>query len=303
MTIRVAVAGLTNGLGHAIVSGLLEYPDFQIVLLTRRSSSPPDFSSFTSRGAILKEVDYSLISDLVSALAGVETVISAISPHSDITPTLNLIQAAKTAGVRRFAPSDFAFTSAANARIEFYAPKRQIWQVLKDSGLECTSFQNGIFMDYLVFGAPKPHEGPLLMNPYVVHVAAQKATIPGTGEEKVTLTAIRDVGRFVAAAVRLTERWPEVLGMEGETTTYNQVVRDAEAVTGKKIAVQYLDKADIAKALEEARGDQFRLLHDQGLALLADNLGSVSPTLNALFPDIRVSSVKEFIAEYWNVQS
>ncbi len=301
MTIRVAVAGVTNGLGHAIVAGLLEHPDIRTVLLTRQSSSPSDLSTFTSRGAILKMVEYSSVSDLISALAGVETVISTVSPYPDPTSALNLVHAAKAAGVRRFAPSDFAFSLSANAHLDLYASKQQIREELKLSGLEFTSFQNGIFMDYFAFGAPKPHKGPLKMFPFIVDIAAQKATIAGTGDEKVTFTSIRDVGRFVAAAVRLTERWPEELGMEGETTSYNEVLQIAEAVTGRKIVVQYLDKPHLAKVLEETRGDDFKFFYNQVQGVLADNQGSVSPTLNAIFPDIQVSSVKELITEYWNV--
>jgi nucleoside-diphosphate-sugar epimerase len=301
MTIRVAVAGVTSGLGHAIASGLLECSDIQTILLTRQSSSPSDLSTFTSRGAIIKVVEYSSIPDLVSALAGVETVISAISPYIDSTPTLNLIHAAKTAGVRRFAPSAFAFPPATYSHVDFYASKIQALEVLRESGLEFTSFQNGMFMDYFAFGAPKPHEGPMKILPFAVDIAAKQATIPGTGDEKVTFTSVRDIGRFVAAAVRLTERWPEELGMEGETTTYNQVVRDAEAVTGRKIAVQHLDKAYLTKALNESKDDEATFFYNQVLALLADDLGSVSPTLNTFLPDIRASSVKELIVEYWNV--
>jgi len=301
MTIRVAVAGVTSGLGSSIVSSLLEYPDIETVLLTRQSSSPSDLSTFTSRGAILRAVDYSSITDLVSALAGVETVISAISPYTDFTPTLNLIHAAKAAGVRRFAPSAFAFPPATYPHLDFYAPKIRALEVLRDNGLEFTSFHNGMFMDYFAFGAPKPHEGPMKILPFVVDIAAQKAVIPGTGDEKVTFTTVQDIGRFVAAAVRLRERWPEELGMEGETTTYNQVVRDAEVVTGRKIAVQYLDKAYLAKVLDESKGDEAKFFYNQVLALLANDLGSVSPTLNTLLPDIQASSVKELIAEYWNV--
>lgn len=302
MTIRVAVAGVTNGLGHAIASGLLEHPDIEAILLTRQSSSlSSDLSELTSRGAILKPVDYASIPDLVSALSGVETVISTIFHFNDTTPTLNLIQAAQTAGVRRFAPSEFALSSTANDRFDLYAPKRQIWDVLKQSSLETTRFQLGIFMDYFSFGAPKRHEGPFRLMPFVVNIASQEAAIPGTGEEPMTFTSVRDVGRLVAAAVKLRERWPEELEMVGETTTFNQVVRDAETVTGRKINVQYMDKAVLATRLEELKGDEMQFFYHQVLYAIADGLGAVSPILNRLVPDVSVTSVKEFIAEYWTV--
>lgn len=86
--------------------------------------------------------------------------------------------------------------------------------------------------------------------------------------------------------------------MEGETTTYNQVVRDAEAITGKKIEVEYLDKARIANTLEESKGDKMQYFLTQAFELLADGLGSVEPTLNRLVPHVSVTSVKHLLSEY-----
>jgi len=302
MTIRVAVAGATSGLGHAIAFGLLEHSDVELVLLTRLSPSPPNLSFFTSQGAILKPVDYTSVTDLISALEGVDTVISTIFGGDDASPSLNLLEAAKAAGVRRFAPSEFAMSPAADARYDFYAIKRQVWEAVKKSGLEYTHFYLGIFMDYLAFGASKPVDVPLKIYPFIVNISTQKATIPGTGDEQITFTAIRDVGRLVAAAVKLPGRWPEELPMRGETTTYNQVVREAEAVTGKKIDVEYWDKATIAKGIEEAnaKGDEMKTFSFQVMGTIADGLGPVPPVLNQLVPEISLTSVKELLTQHWS---
>ncbi|KAJ3563940.1 hypothetical protein NP233_g8621 [Leucocoprinus birnbaumii] len=300
MPIKVAVAGVTNGLGHSIVSALLNTTGVEVTLLTRSSSTPVDLSHFTSLGAIVKPVDYSSIPDLTTALEGVQTVISTIFSKHDIQPILNLITASKSAGVRRFAPSDFAFSAAANDRLALYEPKRKVHDALKASGLEYTTFANGIFTDYLSFGAPKSYEGKLHIYPVVVNIAAGKATIPGTGDEKLTLTTIADVGRFVAGAVKLEGRWPEELGMVGETTSYNQVVRDVESVTGKKLEVEYLDKEKIAKALEVTKGDEIKFFYTQALGVIAGGLGAVEPTLNRLATQVATTSVKDFVIEYWS---
>ncbi|KAF5361046.1 hypothetical protein D9756_005108 [Leucocoprinus leucothites] len=300
MPLRIAVAGVTTGLGHAIVSALLDTPDLEVLLFTRSCSSTKDLTHFTSRGAVTKQVDYSSIPSLICALDGVDTVINTISPFVDPTPALNLITASKAAGVRRFAPSEFAFSAEGNARLNLYEPKRRTWAMLKQSGLEYTSFHNGIFMDYFAFGAPKPHEGPLYMAPFFVNIAAQKATIPGTGDEKITFTTVNDVGRFVAAAVKFEGRWPEKFGMVGETTSYNQVVRDIEAVTGKKLEVEYLNKESIAAKIEESKGDEVKFFLSQVLDVVASGLGTVEPTLNKLAPHITVTSVKDLISKYWS---
>ncbi|KAJ3563935.1 hypothetical protein NP233_g8624 [Leucocoprinus birnbaumii] len=298
MPLKVAVAGVTNGLGYGIALGLLNTADLDVIHLTRASSSA-DLSHFTSRGATVKSVNYNSIPNITSALGGVDTVISTIFVMDNPQPTLNLIKASKAAGVRRFAPSEFVISQAANARIDLYAPKRTVLEALRESGLEYTLFQNGVFMDYFAFGAPRLHEGPLKMFPFILDISSQKATIPGTGNEKVTFTTVNDIGRFVAAAVKLEGRWPEELGMEGETTTYNHVVKQAEDVTGKKVDVEYLDKEKIGKMLEESRGETMKYFTNQCYDILADNMGAVEPRLNKLVPQVTPVSVKEYISQYW----
>lgn len=297
MPTRVAVAGVTSGLGHAIVSGLLDESDIQVVLLTRQTNDPSIFAHFISRGAKMHQVDYTSLAQLIYALAGVETVISTIFSRPDITPTINLIHASKTAGVRRFAPSEFAFSSRTNALLGLYEPKRRVWEELKRSGLEYTAFQNGVFMDYFAFGAPKKYEYPLKLFPFIVDIAGEEANIPGTGDESITFTRLRDIGRLVVAAVKLQSRWPEELGMESERTTYNWVVRHAEAVTGKSIRVNYTDKATISRMLEDK--DDEKYFYAQALDVMAKGLGYVPAVLNDLAPDVATTSVEGFISEYW----
>lgn len=296
---RVAVAGVTNGVGQAIVSALLDQPDIQVVLLARQPPFATDLTHFTSRGAILHRVDYTLLPQLVSALLDVQTVITTIFSDPDITPSINLIRASKAAGVRRFATSEFAFSSKTNRLLDLYEPQRRIWAELKESGLECTAFQNGIIMDHFAHGAPKEYDRPLEVFPFIVDIAQRKASIPGTGHEPVTFTSLHDVGRLVAAAVKLKGRWPEELGMQGETTSYNRVVQDVEAVTREKINVEYITKVTLSNMLEDA-SDAMAFFHAQVLNVIADGLGVVSPDLNKLVPNVSVMCVKDFISDYWN---
>ncbi|KAF8997883.1 hypothetical protein BDQ17DRAFT_1209173, partial [Cyathus striatus] len=76
----------------------------------------------------------------------------------------------------------------------------------------------------------------LRMWPLVLDLKERKAEIPGTGEDKVTFTALTDIGKFVSAAVTF-KQWPEELGMSGDTLSYNEVVQKAEEVTGEEFTV------------------------------------------------------------------
>ncbi|KAJ3558985.1 hypothetical protein NP233_g11378 [Leucocoprinus birnbaumii] len=218
MPLKVAVAGVTSGLGHAIVSALLDIRDVDITLLTRSSSSgATDLSHFTTRGAKLIPVDYASIPELTTAISGVRTIICTISPWpTSPLPVLNLIEASKLAGVQRFAPAEFSYSLKATARLVLNDAKENVRKALKERGIEYTVFTNGVFMNYLAFGAKRKHEGPFKLFPFIVDIGSRKAVIPGTGDEEISLTTVEDVGKFVAFAVTKFEgRWPEELGMEG----------------------------------------------------------------------------------------
>lgn len=77
-----------------------------IVLLTRTPKP-----SLTDKGIDVRTVDYTDHSSLVPALQGVHTVISTISAHfpeEQYKSEIALLEAAKEAGVKRFAPSEYA---------------------------------------------------------------------------------------------------------------------------------------------------------------------------------------------------
>lgn len=125
--------------------------------------------------------------------------------------------------------------------MDWYHCKLEVMEKVKESGLEYTAFRNGQLINYWAHGSPHlkaVEEGLAGMGfAFVVDVGNETAEIPGTGDQKVTFTRTQDVGAFVAAAVGL-EKWEEEMGMGGETTTYNKVVRKVKEM-GRKMEVTY----------------------------------------------------------------
>lgn len=72
-----------------------------------------------------------------------------------------------------------------------------------------------------------------------IDARAGTANIPGDGTAKITFTSAQDTGKFVAASLDL-DRWEEVSGIVGQTTTWNEVVDVADAITGKRFLRTYL---------------------------------------------------------------
>ena len=102
---------------------------------------------------------------------------------------------------------------------------------INKTNLEWSQFYNGFFLDY--YGMPyiQSHLSPVT---FVVDMESKTAVIPGTGDEPFSLTYSRDIGKFVAATLDLPQ-WDREFWVRGETTTWNEVVRKAERITGKYV--------------------------------------------------------------------
>lgn len=295
----VAVAG-AGGMGKAIISAILSTNKHTLHVLSR-SANPV----LESQGAHVHVVDYESVPSLVAALDGVHTVISTLADHNAekwIAAQLNLLEAAKTVGAKRFAPSEFAGTASANHFVDLYAPKLPVWDAVKKSGLEYTAFRVGIFMNYLAFNSPHPRvmeevfdsARPIWWN---VDISTATAVIPGTGDEETTFTRTQDMGKFVAAALDL-EVWTEETNMGGEVTTYNKIVKEAERITGKKINVTYISKEEIEKQIEETT-DQMQRFSVQVKKAFVDGAGFVKPELNEIVPHVKPVGITAFLEKWW----
>lgn len=120
--------------------------------------------------------------------------------------------------------------------MSFKAAKCQAIKLLNEyPDLEVTEVHNGGFLDY--YGMPYCDSYMLPEIPYI-DIAACKAAIPGTGDEKIVLTYTKDVARCVRKMVESDEKWPAVTRLAGDFTTLNEVLEVAERVRGKLRANQ-----------------------------------------------------------------
>ena len=108
------------------------------------------------------------------------------------------------------------------------APLLRTRQAIVGLGLKTTRIAIGMFMDY--FGHPNI---PSTLRPsqWAIDVATRRATIPGTGDDLVTLTYSKDVAKFVARLVD-DDDWPEHSIISGSDVSMNDIVALAEKATG-----------------------------------------------------------------------
>jgi uncharacterized protein YbjT (DUF2867 family) len=144
----VAVAGASGNLGPAILRQLLA-AGFTITALTRadsKSTFPPTIK--------VVPVDYDSLDSLTAALKGQDALVSTLATLA-IGVQIRLIDAAITAGVKRFIPSEFGSNNPVARRLPVFADKVKVQDYLVqkvqepgNEGFSYTRINNSVFFDW-----------------------------------------------------------------------------------------------------------------------------------------------------------
>jgi NADH dehydrogenase len=244
----ILVVGATGLVGGMIARSLLERGK-QVRILVRPGAS---YEPLVEAGAQPVIGDVKQAASLAPACAGIETVISTASAGSrggadtpqtvDLEGNLNLIEAARSAGVRQFI---FVSTIAANTEspIPIFRSKAKAEAFLRDSGpytiLACDAFME-ILLPVAV-GWPARGGRPV--------------TLVGEGSRRHSFVSARDVAAFAVAAVghpaaanrHIVVGGPEALSMRDVVAVY-------ERVLGRPLAVQTVAPGELVPNLPPVPG-------------------------------------------------
>lgn len=319
---RVAIAGGSSPtLGASIVSALLATQGRYVpVILSREGPKESSARSSTQADTEIRRVDYNSHASLVSALRDVEVVISVLLvPGPEwVTAQVNLLHAAEEAGCQRFAPSEFALGSEAQSMVDLLEAKNTVWRAVRasmDQGrIDAARFPCGMFMNYLAIGIP---DHPMRMDalagfregPFLIHLEDPEASwievpLPADGTvPKLTMTDIRDVGRFIVAALDLDEPWAgRELGMVGDTLSFTDLIMLCQKYTGRPVETRTITEQQLRSKLESIPSDQFIPRMECQLAIVCSLGGSVVlPTLNLLC-SVQPTTVEQYLQRYWGHQ-
>ncbi|KAM0420374.1 hypothetical protein ACHAPT_011793 [Fusarium lateritium] len=253
----------------------------------------------------------------------------------------NLLHAAVKEGCKRFAPSQWVFGPKGETSIQTTKSFFEgVWdECLKyKNKIECAKFNQGAYANYIGHGIyPTPSS---LDNEMALQLmSAGGGYMPGVDEAcqgllkqgdlgdgsggfliglrngiaelpvkddgswpRITMTTMRDVGRFFVASLELP-KWEEYMSMAGDTLTMGELLAHAEAVTGKKFRVHRLTQADLERRLSEIAPDdymaqmwtEFKLAYTRDL----DDEMVLKPVLNELCPEVQPVGVREYMEKYW----
>ncbi|KAJ7593624.1 hypothetical protein C8J56DRAFT_819763 [Mycena floridula] len=184
-----AVVG-AGGIGEVIIKSLIS-KNASTIILSRKSSKSagPDF------GAKMFKVDYDDVASVTSIFKdhAVDVVISTLSQLGGLPSQYPIAEAAKAAGVKLFAPSEFGTVTEGaigDPEKSFQVYKFNFAQHLKAIGLPSARFYTGCFFSYV------PWFTDLTVNGKVNILNRHSGTQP------ISWTANEDIGGFVAHVVQ-----------------------------------------------------------------------------------------------------
>ncbi|KAH8689217.1 hypothetical protein GQ44DRAFT_720580 [Phaeosphaeriaceae sp. PMI808] len=310
---KVAVVGGSSNVGREVIDAIAKRGNHEVTILSRKSEPPADLPPAIQ----WIMVDYNNYSSLVSALRGIDTVLSfAVTMDGDANIKLEkqIIDAAIEAGVSRFAPSQWSAQS--NSNIAHYVWKDKVVEYLaevnsKTKVIQYCLFQPGFFANYLAHPhSTSPHFHSMQM--MVDFHNRQAIVISGSEDAPVTITTVSDMASVVAAALDYSKPWPEVGGIRGTQTTMREIIAlgerlrgpfdvtrlDAKNVQDSQFETPWYPLMDHPSVPVEMRDIVSKAVLREYLLSMANGGWSVSDEWNRLL-NLQLTSMENFLAEVW----
>ncbi|KAK1585868.1 uncharacterized protein LY79DRAFT_557468 [Colletotrichum navitas] len=318
--VKVAIAGASGKLALEVIDRLSKTEKHEILGLVRRDpSSLPTFP-----GVTWIHTSYEDKTALTRILTGTQTVISFIVAHADpgAATSKRLIAASIEAGVKRFAPSEWAMGTKLDEVVDYtpwYANKLEVKRYLEEVNkdkkvIEYTLFQPGAFMNFLAY----PHQ---TAKHYRVDYPALfdfsrgcGYILEGSETSKITLTTIEDIAEVTARAVEFDGEWPIVGGITGQTITIGEILQLGEKIRDKPFEVDrlkledleagiirtnFVTPLDLPGMLPEELANFTKMVVIGATVSMTKGAWAVSDEWNQLLPDFKPIGIEEYVKSVW----
>ncbi|PYI30387.1 NAD(P)-binding protein [Aspergillus indologenus CBS 114.80] len=305
---KVLLIGATGNTGGSILEAMLAADQFDIEILIRPTSLPkPAVQALLQRGLAHRVVDLDLPEDaLVPALAGTAILISTLGPAA-VAQEKTLVRAAKRAGVQRFVPSSWITVAPPRGSMLLREEKEEILTELRTQNLDYTVIDVGYW--YQLSLPPVP-SGRLS---YAIPVPS--TIIHGDGTAPTILTALGDIGRFVARIVADPRTRNRAVYTCSAVLSENEIFGIVEDVSGETADHRQESEAETLRKAEQALAElaanptdfwnraavylaQYRCskyVRRENTPETAAELGYLDARV--LYPDLRTVGFREFVVE------
>jgi uncharacterized protein YbjT (DUF2867 family) len=288
----ILVAGSTGYLGGEICRRLVAN-GHQVRGLVRSTSDAATVARLRELGVETVEGDLRDPGSLENAVRGADTVISTVTTtrsrqadegieSTDKRGHLNLVDAARDAGVRRFI--FVSYSGQLGEDDPLTVAKRTVERSVRESGMTYTILRPSVFMEAWlspVFGFDYNNA---------------RATIYGSGESKISWISLGDVAEFAVRSVDDPKAENAVLELGGPAAlSPNEVVRIFEEVGGRRFQVQHISEEALRAQKQAATDSMARAFAGLMLAYAGGDPIPMADTLRE-FP-VRLRSVREYASE------
>jgi nucleoside-diphosphate-sugar epimerase len=297
----IVLAGATGNLGGRIARAILKR-GANVRAIVRHNSDPEKVEELRKWGAVIADVDFNSLTEVAGACMGGSCVISALSGLRDViidTQTL-LLDAAVKSGVPRFIPSDYSadFTKLPPGTNRNFDLRREFHKRLDKAPIAATSILNGMFMDLLTGQAP-----------YILF-KFKRVVYWKNADQLLDFTTMDDTAEFVAAAA-LDTSTPRFLRIAGDQISARMMMEAVSEVTGKKFRLLHaggLGSLEVMIKIMRSIRLQSSALYPpwQGMQYshnMFSGRAKLEPLDNDRYPGMRWTTVKDFLAAHYNVNT
>ncbi|KAF2629979.1 NAD(P)-binding protein [Macroventuria anomochaeta] len=253
---RVLIFGATGVIGKFIIEEIVNARSAfdKIGLFTSPETAKnkrDEINGWEEKGVDINVGDVNSEEDVKKAYEGYDTIISALGRNAILTqiPLLKLAEASSS--IKFFYPSEYGTDieyNPSSANEKPHQLKLQVRKFIREKvkELRITYLVTGPYSDLFFAPNKDPRIGSF-------NVKGEEATLLGTGEEKVSFTTMKDVGRLLVAALKTpTDSSERILKVNSFTATGKEALAEFEKQIGAKWEVSYTPLEELKQLEKQA---------------------------------------------------
>ncbi|KAL4784116.1 hypothetical protein BJX76DRAFT_328069 [Aspergillus varians] len=247
---NIILIGGGGSLGSVLLQSLLSEPKFHVTVLARESSKAR--TSIPSTATVISIKDSYPQEDLIKAFQGQDAIVNAITSFS-VAAQLKFIDAAISAGVKRYLPSEYGLDNnnpAARELSGVFKDKGLVQDYLRkkeETGLTWTSIACGMWI------------GWSLRNNFLgLNYANRTITLTDDGQGHFSTTTLANTALALnRILLNPSTTANQIVFVSDFATTQVELVGAIERVTGEKWQRESVNTAETIPALQEGwnKGD------------------------------------------------
>ncbi|KAM0327160.1 hypothetical protein ACHAQA_006291 [Verticillium albo-atrum] len=240
---KVAHAGASGALGEAVLQALVD-AGFEVTVLSRAAGKVPSSFTGTVKEAI---VDFNDQASLEFALAGIDAVVSTLGAPAVGDAQRSLVDAAISAGVQRFLPSNYGCDqeNPLSRQLPVFAEKVKTEDYLieksKSSPLSYTFVYNNLFLDWgITHGS-------------LINLKDRSVTLFNGGKLPVSVTRLATVGKGIAGVLNNPEATANrSVRIEDAKLSFEQIAKWAQEAAPGSWTVTEADTNELKAKSDDA---------------------------------------------------